>query len=483
MTLLASNPDVDQPDEVDPIRVLEATTATLLETVPVGTPGKLDDERALRWAAAAETLGRYADALRVAAASDISHRSRPELLEKKLSTRKGCRNEVELLERVTLVSGATVRRRLRLGKNFRRGMTLTGEPIPAAFPVIAAAVAAGALGLDGADAIITVLTPALPRVHPDQLGLAEAALVAAATGTSGEDSGVPVSADLSRVQAGLWLAHLNPDGAEPREVQAMQNRGLRFGREQGGLIPVTGMLMPETAAAAKRVIDAYMSPRTAPVAFIDEELAARGETHDPSDTRTPDQKRHDIFAVIVATAAKAADTPTIAGDAPTVLVSVRQEDLEQGTGVGHIDGVETPISMDAVRQMICAGGLQKVVLKKNGKIVELGTKERTFNRAQRRAIMLRDGGCIIPGCDIPAAWTEIHHVWPDRDGGPTHTSKGVCLCWFHHRTIETSGWEIRMIDGSPQIKAPPWIDRTGRWRPATKSPTRLTDQLEQTHGK
>ncbi|RNE56362.1 HNH endonuclease signature motif containing protein, partial [Cryobacterium tepidiphilum] len=126
-------------------------------------------------------------------------------------------------------------------------------------------------------------------------------------------------------------------------------------------------------------------------------------------------------------------------------------------------------------------GLQKVVLKKNGKIVELGTKERTFNRAQRRAIMLRDGGCIIPGCDIPAAWTEIHHVWPDRDGGPTHTNNGVCLCWFHHRTIETSGWEIRMIDGSPQIKAPPWIDRTGRWRPATKSPTRLLDQLEQTH--
>ncbi|RNE59392.1 DUF222 domain-containing protein, partial [Cryobacterium tepidiphilum] len=284
MTLLASDPDVDQPDEVDPIGVLEATTATLLETVPVGTAGGLNDEQALRFAGAVEKLGRLVDAHRVAVASDISYRSRPELLEKKLSTRKGCRNEVELLERVTLVSGATVRRRLRLGKNFRSGMTLTGEPIPAAFPVIGAAVAAGALGLDGADAIITVLTPGLPRVHPDQLGLAEAALVAAATGTSGEDSredsgedsGVPVSADLSRVQAALWLAHLNPDGAEPREEQAMQNRGLRFGREQGGLIPVTGMLMPETAAAAKRVIDAYMSPRTAPVAFIDEELAARG---------------------------------------------------------------------------------------------------------------------------------------------------------------------------------------------------------------
>jgi 5-methylcytosine-specific restriction protein A len=143
--------------------------------------------------------------------------------------------------------------------------------------------------------------------------------------------------------------------------------------------------------------------------------------------------------------------------------------------------MDTPISMDTVRQLICAGGLQKVVLKKNGKIIQLGSPERTFNRAQRRAIMLRDGGCIIPGCDIPAAWTEIHHVLPDRDGGPTHTSNGVCLCWFHHHTIETSGWEIRMIDGSPQVKAPPWIDPDRRWQPATKSPTRRTDQIDKKH--
>ncbi|RNE62214.1 HNH endonuclease signature motif containing protein [Cryobacterium tepidiphilum] len=480
MTLLVSDPDVDQPDEVDPIRFVETMAEKLLETVPVATAGRLNDERALRFAAAAEKLGRYADALRVTVATDIGDRCRPELMEKRLSTTKGCRNEVELLERVTLVSGSTLRRRLRIGKNFRGDRSLTGQPLPPAFPIVADAVAAGTLGVDSADAIITVLTPSIPHVDLENMGRAELELVAAATGT-GPGAPIPVSADLTRVQAGIWMQHLDQDGAKPREKQAMQHRGFRFGRERDGLVPVSGMLMPEIAAKAIRVMDAYLSPRTAPVAFIDEETAARGDNYDRSDTRTADQKRHDIFAVIVATAAGAAETPTIAGDAPTVLVSVRQEDLEANTGVGHIDGLELPISIATVQQMICDGGLQKVVLKKNGKIVELGTKERTFNRAQRRAIMLRDGGCIIPGCDIPAAWTEIHHVKPDRDGGPTHTSNGVCLCWFHHRTIDTSGWEIRMIDGSPQVKAPPWIDRTRRWRPATKSPTRLTDALEQTH--
>jgi 5-methylcytosine-specific restriction protein A len=52
------------------------------------------------------------------------------------------------------------------------------------------------------------------------------------------------------------------------------------------------------------------------------------------------------------------------------------------------------------------------------------------------------------------------------------------LCWFHHRTIETSGWKFTMIRGAPHVKAPPWIDRAAQWRPTTKSPTMLLDSFE-----
>lgn len=125
--------------------------------------------------------------------------------------------------------------------------------------------------------------------------------------------------------------------------------------------------------------------------------------------------------------------------------------------------------------MICTGGTQQVVLNDEGRILRLGVPDRCFTGWQRRAIILRDGGCIIPGCHIPAAWCEIHHVVPDVQGGPTHTDNGVLTCWFHHRTIDTSGWEIRMTRGAPQIKAPLWIDPTATWRTATKSPTRLAN--------
>ncbi|HZW41204.1 MAG TPA: HNH endonuclease signature motif containing protein, partial [Agromyces sp.] len=96
----------------------------------------------------------------------------------------------------------------------------------------------------------------------------------------------------------------------------------------------------------------------------------------------------------------------------------------------------------------------------------------------RRAITLRDGGCLIPGCSVPAAWCEIHHVIPDAHGGPTHPDNGVLLCWFHHRTIDTSGWGIRMLHGVPHIRPPAWLDPGGGWRAVTKSPTRLADQRD-----
>ena len=110
-------------------------------------------------------------------------------------------------------------------------------------------------------------------------------------------------------------------------------------------------------------------------------------------------------------------------------------------------------------------------------IVSIETLDRVFNHHQRRAITFRDGGCIIPGCHVPPQWCEIHHVEEHSRGGPTHTDNGVLLCWFHHRTIDSGSWSIRMVDGVPHVRGPHWWDAHGRWRPATKSPTRMRDAI------
>ena len=152
-----------------------------------------------------------------------------------------------------------------------------------------------------------------------------------------------------------------------------------------------------------------------------------------------------MLAVILDVASRAGEAPSIGGAPATGLVSVREEDLNAdfglGRGVGWIDGIDTPIPMKAVQDLICNGGTQKIVLNGEGHIIQLGAPDRCFTSAQRRAIQLRDGGCIVPGCHIPASMTEIHHVVPHGRGGETHTDNGVCLClcWWHHRTLDSSG--------------------------------------------
>ncbi|MHB1171736.1 MAG: HNH endonuclease signature motif containing protein [Lacisediminihabitans sp.] len=453
---------------------LDAVTAALADTVACGELRVLSDGPLLAAVVAIERLGRRIDALRVEAAGEVAERSRVEHGSASLAMRKGCRNPVELIQRVTLVSGATAARRIRLGYETRTQLSLSGVEFPARFPQVAAALASGALGVDAAASILKGLMPTLDRVAIDDLAAAEAALVASAIGQS-VDSAVACTSDELRIQALVWQAVLDPDGLEPTEERSLARRHVRMGRENGGLVNGTFALLPEVAGKFQRLCDAYMSPKTAPAFMSDAEFAESEAERDP---RTPDQQRHDILAAMIDAMARSGQTPTIGGAAPTVLVSVRQDDLERGRGAGYVDGVETPISMRAVRQFACTGGIQTVRLDRVGRIIELGSPRRCFTPQQRRAITLRDGGCLIPGCKVPAAWCEIHHVVPDTDGGPTHPDNGVLLCWFHHRSIETSGWGIRMKNGAPHIKAPPWLELDGRWRPATKSRTRLSDTLQ-----
>ncbi|MFD3445132.1 DUF222 domain-containing protein [Microbacteriaceae bacterium 4G12] len=400
------------------------TLTDLADAVPTALPavsvGRLSDEALLRAIRELEKLGRHIDALRVVTAGELAVRSRTEVGPAGLAARKGCRSANELLQRLTRVSGATGAARLSLAALTRPDSAISGAAMPAKFDHVRAALESGDLGIDAAVALTKNLAPLQDRVHPDALDAAEKELVAAATGTS-PDSSVPASADEIRVQASVWRATLDPDGLEPDEAHAMAKRGFRLGPERNGLVPVSGGLLPEAAGRVKRLFDAYLTPTTAPAFMHEEELVEKDAVQDP---RTKDQQRHDILIGVLDAMARSGDTPTVGGAAPTVLVTVRAEDLETG-GAGYADGVESPLSPTTVTQLVCSGGIQKVLLSRNDRILKLGSAERCFTGPQRKAITARDGGCLIPGFSIPAGWCEVHHVIPAADGGPTHPDNGA----------------------------------------------------------
>jgi hypothetical protein len=61
----------------------------------------------------------------------------------------------------------------------------------------------------------------------------------------------------------------------------------------------------------------------------------------------------------------------------------------------------------------------------------------------RRAVQLRDRGCVWPRCGRPAAWCDVHHLDHKKDGGKTSVSGCVLLCQFHHDIcIHRWGWRL-----------------------------------------
>jgi len=478
------------------IETLTGLDVTLGETVHDALASDmvrgLSDTELLDLTRLAEAIGRRVDALRITTAAQVDDRSRTELSEERLSARSGCSGAADLICRVTGVAAATARTRIRQGRALAVRTTLTGETLPALFPTTREAVIDGGIGVDSVTAITSVLGPITDRVDADGWQAAEYELVAAATGNSAD--GAPAcTADETRIQAKVWELVLDPDGVLTDDERAARKRGLFLGREHDNIVPIRGSLLPDVAAQLIKLADAHLNPRVhdhtigetgtgvgtgtgTGVSFhehadadTDTDTGSSDAPEVPADTRTRAQKLHDVFATILGVAARSTETPTLGGMPPTVLITIPADELQRENGVGFIEGTDCTVPAFVARQAACCGGTQHMITDENGRIIQLGSPNRTFTAAQRRAIIARDGTCAIPGCHMPATWCEIHHVIPHSEGGPTHTDNGVPLCWWHHRTIETSGWQIRMVNGLPQVRAPRNLDPTQAWRPVQGS--------------
>ncbi|ROS31408.1 HNH endonuclease signature motif containing protein [Cellulomonas sp. PhB150] len=563
---------------------------------PLVEPAGWDDERVMAGLVSVEALSRQVDLWRVGLVAQVEQRSARGLGTAGLSARRGCRNARELVRRLTGAADVTVSRWLRLGRAIESPLGLTGQELPAAFPAVAAALTDGRVGMEAALRIIDTLDPVRPVAGDAALAVAEEEIVAGCAAS--EPGGVcPADADSVRIQASTWAAFLDQDGAAPPDSE-LARRSLRLGGLKNGLVRLSGLLMPEVAAALRAFADSCTNPRTsdapAPDDGADDELerdglglddperdvlrgdAPRGDAlrgdglgrdalsatgarladgdaltadallaalddraaagifdeagildeggafdergaaswgessgepaaghADVVDHRTGAQMLHDILAMALGAAARVANQSSVAGNSPTVVVAVRQSDLEarRGAGATLLGGGfagSWPLSIDATLQLACSGAVQRVALDDLGAVVGLWSPERCFTGQQRRAIALRDGGCVIPGCQVPAGWCEVHHITPHKDDPEgTHTSNGCLLCWYHHRTIETSGWEIRTRNGVPEVRAPAWLRTLTRagphpppgtdnsegsvtddgWRRAAGSPTRILDTL------
>lgn len=136
-------------------------------------------------------------------------------------------------------------------------------------------------------------------------------------------------------------------------------------------------------------------------------------------------------------------------------------------------GEQIPAS--ALRLLCCDADLLPAVLGADSAILDVGRTKRLVTTPIRQALRLRDRHCRFPGCTVPAALCQAHHVVPWWAGGKTCVNNMVGLCSHHHGVVEpdrfnpaADQWAISFDDHHMPHLTPP--RRLARRLPAVEAP-------------
>jgi hypothetical protein len=234
---------------------------------------------------------------------------------------------------------------------------------------------------------------------------------------------------------------------EAEERRARETASLRFRDLGDGRTRIWGLLPTTVARRLQHYLQACTSPRGPGAVAPGAAPGAAGATGDGE--RVP---QHRAYAHAFGCLLEAIDPdglPEHGGDATTVLVTVSLDQLRAELATAGViagDGEET-ISAREARRLACQATIVPAVLGGRGEVLDLGRGRRLFNRAQRRAIRLRDRGCRAEGCTISAAWTEAHHLRPWSEGGPTDLANAISLCSRHHHLVHDRRYTTSRLPG------------------------------------
>ncbi|MFF0340357.1 DUF222 domain-containing protein [Kribbella sp. NPDC004875] len=281
---------------------------------------------------------------------------------------------------------------------------------------------------------------------------------------------------------------LDTDGPEPAENAAYARESLTLIAAENG-VKFRGYLANENAELLRSRIHAGARPQKT----VDGEL----------DPRSREKRQADALTSTLAIAAAAMDTgfkPTVAGFKPpaagprsednisgggaadessasgtggwvpgfgakaNITVTIDFEDLRSATADASGDLVYGDgLSVAAIRRMACDANIIPLVLGSNSEPLDVGRRERLVTRAMRRALNVRDKGCVV--CGAPPVHCDAHHLRSWIDGGETAIHNLVLLCRSHHRSLHSGHWVITITDGQVQVSRPAWADPAPKPRP------------------
>jgi len=177
----------------------------------------------------------------------------------------------------------------------------------------------------------------------------------------------------------------------------------------------------------------------------------------PEDQRRRKRRLADALIELAHHGLDAGVMPARGGQRPHLQVTASLETLtgKDGAPAGELE-FSSPIPAATVQRLACDAAVTRVVFGPASAVLDVGRTKRVPSPSQRRAVHARDQGCVWPGCERPAAWTNVHHVlhWA-RDDGDTDIPNLVLLCYRHHWLVHEGGWNIVLTDERNVLTIPP----------------------------
>jgi hypothetical protein len=245
------------------------------------------------------------------------------------------------------------------------------------------------------------------------------------------------------------------DDPKRAEMQRARRRVVSWWMDEDGMLALYATLPPEEGRLVLNAIESAVARSVA--TRVDD---ATGEAREAAGGDDPfaeadhphGARRADALVRICERWLDNAAAAAPAGTARASLVVHVDADTLSGADAGgrcHLEDGPA-ISQAAARRVGCDAELVTVV-ERNGVPVDLSRSQRVVSGRMRRLLQLRDGGCRYPGCAVPAADTEGHHVVHWVDGGPTEMANLVSLCRFHHHRHHKGAFRIVATEhgGSP----------------------------------
>src|SRR3954451_11195586 len=291
-------------------------------------------------------------------------------------------------------------------------------------PAVAAAFGAGRLTAEQVAAIS-------PIAKPENLAAAAAADidVAEVDRVLAEVAATRTHDELKQV-VHHYLARLDPDGEEPDPTEG---RRLTIAKHADGSVTGRFDLDPVGGEKVQAVLES----------MVQANRAAGG-------TRTRAQRLADALVQWADNTLAAGNLPSLRTVKPHVVVTIDLDDFagpHPGPGAATT-GFGARISAARARWLACDGNISRIIIGPEGQPLDAGRTKRVFPLHIRRALEVRDQGCVFAGCSAPTHWCDAHHVleWVLHDG-PTSVDNGALLCEAHHTKVHHGFRISRLPDG------------------------------------